>query len=821
MTVKDVTEAEISTSISGISTATTVVEVYLLLCEGETKTVVCPNNSIIEIVSASYGYNGNSTSAREECDPRAWWWQRGDDNTRCHEQRSGEILTNKCGGSSECEVFASNEVFGDPCRGLRKFLEVFYNCRAERPEIRETTMPDVVHVESPAAPGIIKTTTSLIDVSETQMRTTTSNVSSKMPWQDEHTEAHSEVVSSTPFITRNHSKTISKNTMTVKDVTEAEISTSISSISTATTDVEVYLLLCEGQTKTIVCPNNSIIEIVSASYGYNGSSTSAREECDPRAWPWERGDDNTRCHEQRSGEILANICGGSSECEVFASSEVFGDPCPGLRNFLEVFYYCRADPLSEVVSSTPAITRNHSKTISKNTVTVKDVTEAEISTSISGITTATTVVEVYLLLCEGQPKTVVCPNNSIIEIVSASYGYNGSSTSAREECDPRAWPWERGDDNTRCHEQRSGEILANICGGSSECEVFASSEVFGDPCRGLRKFLEVFYYCRADPLSEVVSSTPAITRNHSKTISKNTVTVKDVTEAEISTSISGISTATTVVEVYLLLCEGQPKTVVCPNNSIIEIVSASYGYNGSSTSAREECDPRVWWWERGDDNTRCHEQRSGEILANICGGSSECEVFASSEVFGDPCRGLRKFLEVFYYCRADPLSEVVSSTPAITRNQFKTISKSTMTVKDVTEAEISTSISGISTATTDVEVYLLLCESQTKTVVCPNNSIIEIVSASYGYNGSSTSAREECDPRAWWWEIGDDNTRCHEQRSGEILANICGGNSECEVFASSEVFGDPCRGLRKFLEVFYYCRQGWRQGILIGGQSMG
>ena len=49
----------------------------------------------------------------------------------CEAGSSFDEVDDRCGGESECEVSASNSVFGDPCRGTYKYLEVGYRCSRE------------------------------------------------------------------------------------------------------------------------------------------------------------------------------------------------------------------------------------------------------------------------------------------------------------------------------------------------------------------------------------------------------------------------------------------------------------------------------------------------------------------------------------------------------------------------------------------------------------------------------------------------------------------------------------------------------------------
>ena len=46
----------------------------------------------------------------------------------CFSLNSHLILNNTCNGKTECTIRASNGIFGDPCPGIHKYLEVYYEC---------------------------------------------------------------------------------------------------------------------------------------------------------------------------------------------------------------------------------------------------------------------------------------------------------------------------------------------------------------------------------------------------------------------------------------------------------------------------------------------------------------------------------------------------------------------------------------------------------------------------------------------------------------------------------------------------------------------
>ncbi|KAJ8017581.1 Latrophilin Cirl [Holothuria leucospilota] len=93
--------------------------------------VVCPKNSTINVIKATYGYNTSNEEARQECDD--WWnkYFRDLDSTNCHHPNSTYIVADKCNGLSQCTISASNEMFGDPCRGETKYFELYYNCNQD------------------------------------------------------------------------------------------------------------------------------------------------------------------------------------------------------------------------------------------------------------------------------------------------------------------------------------------------------------------------------------------------------------------------------------------------------------------------------------------------------------------------------------------------------------------------------------------------------------------------------------------------------------------------------------------------------------------
>lgn len=93
--------------------STPLFEGFLLrACEDDSLSINCPGE--IYIISANYGrLTGGHLCPGQKTS-----------NTNCGAAGSLDIVRGECQGKQECTLEASNEVFGDPCVSIRKYLEV-------------------------------------------------------------------------------------------------------------------------------------------------------------------------------------------------------------------------------------------------------------------------------------------------------------------------------------------------------------------------------------------------------------------------------------------------------------------------------------------------------------------------------------------------------------------------------------------------------------------------------------------------------------------------------------------------------------------------
>ncbi|XP_047136865.1 A disintegrin and metalloproteinase with thrombospondin motifs adt-1 isoform X1 [Hydra vulgaris] len=90
-----------------------------IACEAEDLNINCYGRGTIQISSANYGRRADHICTRW---PNRW-------NRNCgNEWNSRNVVTSRCQNQAACSVRAGNEVFGDPCWGIYKYLEVQYYC---------------------------------------------------------------------------------------------------------------------------------------------------------------------------------------------------------------------------------------------------------------------------------------------------------------------------------------------------------------------------------------------------------------------------------------------------------------------------------------------------------------------------------------------------------------------------------------------------------------------------------------------------------------------------------------------------------------------
>ena len=140
--------------------------------------------------------------------------------------------------------------------------------------------------------------------------------------------------------------------------------------------------------------------------------------------------------EPNSLSIVQGQCQGETSCVLSANNRIFGDPCYGTHKYLQVQHTC-VTPMNAVV-------------------------------------------------CERKSTTIGCSGGSKLYVLKANYGRMADGS----EC-----PHPHSIKSTQCSASKSLDIVRSLCQGRTSCNIEASNIVFGDPCVGTHKYLEVDYMC--------------------------------------------------------------------------------------------------------------------------------------------------------------------------------------------------------------------------------------------------------------------------------------------------------------------------------------
>uniref|UniRef100_A0A1A8JDI1 SUEL-type lectin domain-containing protein n=1 Tax=Nothobranchius kuhntae TaxID=321403 RepID=A0A1A8JDI1_NOTKU len=187
----------------------------------------------------------------------------------------------------------------------------------------------------------------------------------------------------------------------------------------------------------------------------------------------------------------------------------------------------------------------------------------------------------------------------------------------------------------------------------------------------------------------------------------------------------------------------------CQENVVHRLSCEDFGVISVQTSLYGRVDSSVCSDGRGPDqvsDTDCSLPGAVDIVKKRCNGKKVCEL--SSDAFtSDPCRRTAKYLQTTYTC----LSAITSVT----------------------------------------------CEHSLAHLKCDEGQIISVYGADYGRRDQTT-----CIYGRPIFQI--QNTACSNPTNQ--VADSCEGKNSCTIQASNSVFGDPCVGIFKYLEVAYACQ---------------
>nr|XP_055073073.1 L-rhamnose-binding lectin CSL3-like [Misgurnus anguillicaudatus] len=298
----------------------------------------------------------------------------------------------------------------------------------------------------------------------------------------------------------------------------------------------------------------------------------------------------------------------------------------------------------------------------------------------------------------------------------------------------------------------------------------------------------------------------------------------DVKAVDFTTCEGDTARLTCDLTSEVIACELDTLEISCDAGHI-KVLSANYGRTNRATCSEEKTSVQI-------SNVYCIQSSSLNIVANLCDGQRDCSVSVSNTIFGDPCVGTYKYLDVSYTCvppgvaiqkrtacEGDAFSlncgsqhiKVLSANYGRTNraacsggvptdqlsNIYCTRSSSLSVLTNRCDGEHACSLSASNTVFGDpcpgTYKYLAV------TYIChPHYPFIKVVSANYGRTNKKTCSNGK--PAKWC-----SNIYCSQSSSRRVLANRCNGLKDCSVPVTNEVFGDPCEGTYKYLKASYTC----------------
>ena len=96
-------------------------EIDNYVCEHDTFHLKCAIGQTISVSLALYGRQKSNVCTDG---PNL-------QTNNCVAVTSLDVVKEKCEGRETCDIQASNGVFGDPCRGTFKYLEIEYSCEGK------------------------------------------------------------------------------------------------------------------------------------------------------------------------------------------------------------------------------------------------------------------------------------------------------------------------------------------------------------------------------------------------------------------------------------------------------------------------------------------------------------------------------------------------------------------------------------------------------------------------------------------------------------------------------------------------------------------
>ncbi|KAI7794326.1 rhamnose binding lectin, partial [Triplophysa rosa] len=290
------------------------------------------------------------------------------------------------------------------------------------------------------------------------------------------------------------------------------------------------------------------------------------------------------------------------------------------------------------------------------------------------------------------------------------------------------------------------------CNGRNGCNLYISSLVYLDQCPHIYKYLKVFYTCEA-PGEWMGGTSGAVAQGHHEVliclwihhVLRFASRIQNSFHQKASSICSSVCTfimlhrelsfLTCVKAVDLITCEGETASFTCAQGTI-KVLSANYGRTDRTTCSTGRPAKQL-------SNVQCTQSTSLSVLTTQCDGKPDCSVSVNNIVFGDPCVGTYKYLNVSYTC-----------VPTI-----------------------------------------IICHDKSRTLTCEGHRQLHIHFANYGRRDEVTCPHSNASAMS---------SMCTSSQTRNLQLR-CNGKGRCVLHASNSQFNHQCPHIHKYLEVSYSC----------------
>ncbi|XP_053647210.2 latrophilin Cirl isoform X3 [Cherax quadricarinatus] len=192
--------------------------------------------------------------------------------------------------------------------------------------------------------------------------------------------------------------------------------------------------------------------------------------------------------------------------------------------------------------------------------------------------------------CEGTTLSIDCAPGNVINVIRANYGrFSITICNAHGNTE-----W-----SVNCQSPRTHRVLAERCSGLDSCMVEVTSQIFGDPCPGTHKYIEVHYSCALATSTTTTTSRPrppwyVATRPPIRilpTLTTNYTTTTTTTPPPTTTTTTTSSTTTTTTTTTTLPPATIPHVLEEGERPEIEVLTTLSGEPTTQTSSTTPATP--------------------------------------------------------------------------------------------------------------------------------------------------------------------------------------------------------------------------------------